>query len=206
MDVVLEFIKQNRMSILICAAIIFVLIFIIVLKKVAAKTVKKKELRRAAADKLRDENLNRVILNAYQEKEKQKEIHKPYDVDYGSRGTDDSKKNRRDERDAGDRLMIQLIEKTELSARKFVLNPAKIIRIGSDLQNNDIVVFSENVSPRQCEIFSAMDKVFIRNTGEKCKTVIKRKKEQAIVDNRGIRLLSGDVVILSNVSYDVTII
>lgn len=203
MDVVLEFIKQNRMSILICAAIIFVLIFIIVLKKVAAKTVKKKELRRAAADKLRDENLNRVILNAYQEKEKQKEIHKPYDVDYGSMGADDSKKNRRD---AGDRLMIQLIEKTELSARKFVLNPAKIIRIGSDLQNNDIVVFSENVSPRQCEIFSAMDKVFIRNTGEKCKTVIKRKKEQAIVDNRGIRLLSGDVVILSNVSYDVTII
>lgn len=206
MDVVLEFIKQNKMSILICAAILFVLIFIIVLKKVVAKTVKKKELKRAAADKIRDENLNHVILNAYQKKEKQKEIHKPYDVDYGRVGVDNGKKSRRKERDEGGQLLIQLIEKTEFSARKFVLNPAKIIRIGSDLQNNDIVVFSENVSPSQCEIFSAMDKVFIRNTGEKCKTIIKRKREQAIVDNKGIRLLSGDVVILSNVSYDVTII
>ena len=206
MSVIWEFVKLNKTSILICAAILFALILIVVLKKAIAGGTKKKELKRAAADKIRDENLNHIILNSYQEKGKQNEIHKPYDVDYGYGAADNSKKGRQEVKDGGNQLMIQLIEKTELSARKFVLNPAKIIRIGSDLQNNDIVVFSENVSSRQCEIFSAMDKVFIRNTGEKCRTIIRRKKEQAIVDNRGIRLLSGDVVILDNVSYDVTII
>lgn len=205
MESALSFITQNKMNILLCTAALLTLVLIILIKKAFAEGAKNKELKQAAADKIRDENLNHVILNVRQEKEKLKEIYKPYDVNYSRVNEDSGKKSRKGDWEDG-QLMIQLIERTELSTRKFVLNPAKIIRIGSDLQSNDIVVFSENISPRQCEIFSAMDKVFIRNVGNKCQTVIRRKKTQAVADERGIRLLTGDVVALSGVTYDITLI
>lgn len=182
------------------ALVFFLLIFF--LKKFMKYQEKKKEIALAAADRVRDENLNNIILNSHADRGSNKEVYKPYDVDYSNK-----EKGSRADIPAGKhgQPMIQLIEKTELSTRKFVLNPAKIIRIGSDLQDNDISVLSEGVEPHQCEIFAAGGNVYIRNTGERTRTIIKRKKQQAIADNKGIRLLSGDRILLGTVSYDITI-
>lgn len=198
-------IKYNPPLLIVAFALaLFLLIFF--LKKFMKHREKKKEIALAAADRVRDENLNNIILNSHADRSNSKEVYKPYDVDYSQ---DKAGREKRDRTDifAGKQgqPMIQLIEKTELSTRKFVLNPAKIIRIGSDLQNNDISVLSEGVEPHQCEIFAAGGNVYIRNTGEKTRTIIKRKKQQAIADNKGIRLLSGDRILLGTVSYDITI-
>ena len=183
----------------------FLLIFF--LKKLMKYREKKKEIALAAADRVRDENLNNMILNSHADRSNAREIYKPYDVDYGSQDKGGREKGSRADIPAGKhgQPMIQLVEKTELSTRKFVLNPAKVISIGSDLQDNDISVLSEGVEPHQCEIFAAGGNVYIRNTGEKTRTIIKRKKQQAIADNKGIRLLSGDRILLGTVSYDITI-
>ena len=166
----------------------------------------KKELKQISADKLRDENLNNIILNNLAENGSLKEVHRPYEVDYSKSNTERSENVGKKDKVTESGMMLQLIERTELSTRKFVINPAKAIRIGSDLQDNDITVLAEGVSPSQCEIFAFENKVYVKNLGTENKTIIKRKKERAIVDGRGIRLLTNDIIIIGRVSYDVTII
>lgn len=187
------------------AAILFILLLSF-FKGIFAKKQRNKEINQAAADRVRDENLNSVILNHYGNDKNQKEVYVPYDVDYGNgeSGKNVTGKNNFDI--SVKQVMIQLIEKTELSTRKFVLNPAKKIRIGSDLQNNDISILSEGIAPQQCEIFSVKDKVYIRNLSTGMQTIIRRRKEKALVDEKGIRLLSNDTIILGKVMYEIMII
>lgn len=196
---------KTPLIIAVLALAFFLLIFF--LKKYMKRREKKKEIALAAADRMRDENLNSIILNSYADRSNKKEVYRPYDVDYGSPDKGGGGKGSRTDFSSGKQgqPMIQLVEKTELSTRKFVLNPAKIIRIGSDLQDNDISVLAEGISPHQCEIFAGGGKVYIRNTGEGTRTIIRRKKQQAIADNKGIRLLTGDRILLGTVSYDITI-
>lgn len=202
---VMEFIRNNKITILILLILLLLAAGIVLLKEMIRRNQKKKELSQAAEDKLRDENLNHVILNSDIGKEQLKEVYKPYDVDYSNPNTD-KKVSGRNIQKGENHVMVQLIERTELSTRKFMMNPIKGIHIGSDSQSNDIAVPAEKISPCQCEIFSVRDKVFIKNLSSDNRTIIRRKKEQAIVDEKGIRLLSGDVVILGAVSYDITIL
>lgn len=198
------FLKNYRVYLLVLLGLPALTAGIIWLKRMICQRQKRKEISRAAEDKLRDENLNHVILNGDVGNGQAKEVYKPYDVDYGNAGGDKKNSGRSVRQD--DHIMVQLIEKTELSTRKFMMNPVKKIRIGSELQENDIVVLAENISPRQCEIFAVRDKVFIKNLSSESRTILRRKKEQAIVDEKGIRLLSGDTVMLNGVSYDIMII
>lgn len=202
-----SFIAKYKTPLFIFAAVLAVFLLTFFLKKFVKYREKKKEIALAAADRVRDENLNSVILNSHANSMNNKEVYKPYDVDYSGNEKGGREKGGSPDASGGGhgQPMIQLIEKTELSTRKFVLNPAKRIRIGSDLQDNDISVLSEGVEPHQCEIFAAGGNVYIRNTGVKTRTIIRRKKEQAIADNKGIRLLSGDRILLGTVSYDITI-
>ena len=206
MEYIVEFIKQNQKSLITAGILIACFIAVSLIKKMIKRNQKRKEIRHATEDRVRDENLNNIILNNHGNAKDNKEIYKPYDVDYRNGEQGKGSKSALDSIIESQQIMIQLIEKTELSTRKFVLNPSKRIRIGSDLQSNDISVMADGISPHQCEIFAAGNKVFIRNTGEQYKTIIRRKKEQAFVDNKGIRLLSGDKIILGKVTYDVTVI
>lgn len=189
------------------AAIILLLCFGLALfKYFMQRRTRKKELHRAAADRARDENLNQVILNVQHFKEENKSMKSPYEVDYGNGSREKSKRENAESPKGKMPTMIQLIENTELSTRKFVLNPAKGISIGSGLTDNDIVVSGSNIEEYQCEIFLAQGKIYIRNTGNKERTIIRRKKEQVIVDRKGIRLLTGDVILIGKITYEVTII
>lgn len=199
-----ELLKEYSKIILPISVCILLTLGITLLKKISKRNKRNKELTRAAADKVRDENLNNAILNNHSRGET-KEVYKPYDVDYSNTNCDKGKKSKELSKGAESHVMVQLIEKTELSTRKFMLNPAKKIRIGSDLHDNDIAVLAEGISSHQCEIFSAGDRVYVKNLSYENRTIIKRKKDQAIVDEKGIRLLSNDMIILGQVSYDITI-
>ena len=206
METLINLIVQNKKTIIIIAIGLLISLIIRLIKHLIKKGQKNKELRQATEDRFRDENLNNIILNSQGNVKGKKEVYTPYDVDY--RNGEQTKNNISGEKNnvTSKQIMIQLIEKTELSTRKFLLNPAKKIKIGSDLQNNDISVLAEGISPHQCEIFSVGNKIFIRNIDDKNKTIIKRKREQAFVDNKGIRILSDDIIILGKVTYAVTIV
>lgn len=206
MDALLEGIKNNSRVIGIFVILIVIIAVIMLLKKTIRKKQKNKELSQAAEDKIRDENLNQVILNQHTDGSRFKEVHKPYDVDYSNVNSENSKKTVDLVQTGESHVMVQLVEKTELSTRKFMMNPAKAVRVGSNLQDNDITVLADGVSPHQFEIFEIRNKVFVRNLGSENRTIIRRKKEQAIVDDKGIRLLSGDSILLGHVTYDITII
>lgn len=203
MNQLIELYKAHQTMIFVSLLLLLAAVSVFLLKKMFSRRQKKKELTRVSEDKRRDENLNNIILNSHKGK-RIKEIHKPYDVDYGRMNGENSCLGNHSEQE-NNSLMIQLVERTELSTRKFVLNLIKPIRIGSDLQENDITIFAGNVSPCQCEIFAAGNKIYIRNMSPDNRTILKRKKKKAIVDGTGVRLLSGDTVILGSISYDITI-
>ena len=196
---IIDWIKDNRIIAAVIAAAVLTGI-ILILRIVIRRSRRNRELAIAAEDKRRDENLNNVILNSYAGDAGRKEVYVPYDVDYSNSEADGRKNKKRD-----DAPMLQLIEKTELSTRKFMLNPVKGIHIGSDSQINDIAVLAAGIAPQQCEIFVAGGKVYIRDLGGGNRTILRRKKEQAIVDHNGVRLQSGDVIVLGSVTYKVTI-
>lgn len=205
MTFIQELIKNNMKYILILAVVILLFVGITLIKKFMQQKQKNRELKQAVEDKLRDENLNNVILNNHAGSNRLREVHVPYDVDYSNPVGESSKSHADNNRNKESHVMLQLVEKTELSTRKFMLNPIKKIRIGSDLQDNDISVLSEGVSSHQCEIFSVSDKIYIKNLSHENQTILKRKKEQAIVDEKGLRLLSNDRIIFGSVVYEVTI-
>lgn len=207
MILLISFFNQYKTPLFFTAAVLALFLLLFFLKKFMKFREKKKEITQAAADRIRDENLNSIILNSHTATDGNKEIYKPYDVDYSSK--DKGGHHKGCSQDALARKngapMLQLVEKTELSTRKFILNPAKRIRIGSDLQDNEISVLAQGVVPHHCEIFAAGGGVYIKNTGEGTRTIIRRRKEQAIVDNNGIRLQTGDCILLGTVAYDITI-
>lgn len=205
MDIIIDALKEHKTVIFVILGVILAVIVIIILRKLFKRNERNKELKIAVEDKRRDENLNSVILNSHVDKDSLKEIHTPYDVDYSNPNGENVKTYSNEFKNEDNQIMLQLIEKTELSTRKFMMNPAKRIKIGSDLQGNDITVMADGISPHQCEIFLVNDKVYIRNLGQRNRTIVRRKKEQAIVDENGLRLLSNDTVILGNASYDITI-
>lgn len=192
----------------ILAATGILILLICFFKKYMNHRRKKKEIAMAAADRMRDENLNHIILNSYADRKDGREVYMPYDVDYG--GSDKSGSRKGNQMDVSARkqgqLMVQLVEQTKLSTRKFLLNPERGICIGSNAHDNDISVLSEGIAPRQCEIFAVGGKIYIRDMGEGSRTILKRKKERVIVDGNGIRLLSGDGILFGSVTYDITII
>ncbi len=205
MDKITGVIQSHRTILLIFLAVLLIMAAVAIIKNLLRRSEKNKELNRAAEDRLRDENLNNVILNSYAGNDL-KEIYTPYDVDYSNPNGERVRTHHNEQgRDIEDHIMVQLVERTELSTRKFMLNPVKGIKIGSDVQENDITVMAEGISPHQCEIFSVRDKVYVRDLGQGNRTIIRRKKEQAIVDGNGVRLLSNDTIVLGNASYDVTI-
>ena len=201
-----SYITKYKTPLLILASALALFLLLFFLKKFLRYREKKQEITQAAADRMRDENLNSIILNSHAATGG-REIYKPYAVDYSSKEKGGPNKGNSQDISSGKyhQPMLQLVEKTELSTRKFVLNPAKRIRIGSDLQDNEISVLSQGVSPHHCEIFAAGGGVYIRNTGKSTRTIIRRKKEQALADDKGIRLQSGDRILLGTVSYDITI-
>lgn len=206
MDDLFGLLRENNKIILAAVIVAAVMAGIVVFRKLFMKKQKEKELSQAAEDKMRDENLNQVILNQHRGGERFREVHRPYDVDYsrpnsaGGRGSADFPMG------GEGNIMVQMIERTELSTRKFMMNPVKPIRVGSDLQDNDINVLAEGISAHQFEIFAVRDKVFVKNVSSENRTILRRKKEQAIVDEKGIRMLSGDVIFAGHVSYDITIV
>lgn len=199
---------NNKMLFILAAALVIVSFLLYFLKKYMNHRRKKKEIAMAAADRMRDENLNHIILNSYADRRDGREVYMPYDVDYGGSDKNGGRKGNQMDVSAGKQgqLMVQLVEKTKLSTRKFVLNPERGIRIGSNAQDNDISVLSEGIAPRQCEIFAVGGKIYIRDMGEGSRTILKRKKERVIVDGKGIRLLSGDSISFGGATYDIAII
>lgn len=204
MESIVEMIVKYKVLFMAIAAAVFVSFFLGWVRKKIKKKNKNREIEQATKDKMRDENLNQLILNRTGEKAKGRS--NPYEVNYENAGSQDMDKRNTVSSNRENQVMVQLTENTELSTRKFVLDPQDGIQIGSALTGNDIVLTNSEIADYQCGIFAVSDRVYIKSLSNSVRTIIKRHKEQAIVDDRGIRLLTGDRIIIGKVYYEVVIV
>lgn len=195
-----QLIWEKKVTILIVLTIIVVLI--IVIKELNKIRQKKKELRQAASDRARDENLNSFILNKHATSAN-KEVYVPYEVDYSQAVQNPSLNMNTLQKSKA--VMVQIIERTGLSERKFAMNASRGISIGTS-KDNDITLISDDRNEYQCQIFAIGNKVFTKNAANGARIILRRKKEQAIVDTRGIRIKSGDILLIGSCTYTITIV
>jgi len=192
---ILSYLKEN--CIIIIVAIVLLLSISIALLK---KRVKKKQLRQLAEDRKRDEMLDVVLLNSQTGSVQTTVESIPYEVDYMKGGRESKSCNNK----KGSQVMLQMVEHSELSQRKHIISPDKGICIGSSAEGNAIVI--SELCAHQCEIFKYDGKIYLRDIGEKHITVLKRKKKMVYAEGNGIRLHTGDRIILGKTYFDVAII
>ena len=203
MNAILGFILSDK-GIIILGVIVAIIILIKILKVTMRRKEQKKERRQSAADRYRDEKLNSQILNAYSDNNK--ESYVPYEVDY-SKSAQEGKKQiepyeTKTKKTSAD-IMVQIIENTELSERKFAINATKGIKIGS-VSGSDISFSADE--QYMCELKASNGVLFVRDMLSGSKLILKRKKKTAIIDKNGIKLQSGDQIIMGHVTYSIVII
>lgn len=163
------------------------------------KKSKEKELRMIAEDKLRDQALNKALANhLYSKSNCEANIESiPYEVDYNQKQLNNTTSNK-------GRIMLQITECSQLSKRKFMVELKETIKIGR-AKENPIVIKSPEVLPIHCEIFAYQNQVFIRDFSGN-QTLLKRKKQNVYVDEKGLKLKTGDQVIIGDTALEITIV
>lgn len=190
---------MQRSKMLIIIGIAIVVVIIMILKRIASNMTHKKEIQEEARNRIREESLNQMILNVHNPDIDFNQENHPYDISY-ERG------NAIKRQEQSKQVMVRLEEKNELSTKKFMLNPSNIIRIGNSTVGNDIVVSGSQIGEYQCEIFEYNRKVYLRDKDSGYQTLLKRKRDKVVVDTKGIRVISGDIILLGKITYKVTLI
>lgn len=90
--------------------------------------------------------------------------------------------------------------------KSYVLNLQDPIRLGRAPQGNDIVLEGEQVAPQQCEIFPYQDHIYIRDLASGSPAVLKRKNQQTQVGSAGIRVMTGDRLLVGGIQMQISLI
>ena len=102
--------------------------------------------------------------------------------------------------------MLQILEISEVSERKYMLNPQKGIRIGSKNGKNNIVLTDSGVDDIQCEIMLFDGEIYTRNVGQRGSVVLYRGRQQAQVRQKAIPIRTGDVLQLGRTRLKLEIV
>lgn len=157
-------------------------IFVIILRLVLRRRRWRKQFEEIAQLKQRDEALNEALRNPL--------------MSAGSVGTkgpievswDD--KAVRGPGSASDGVMVELIELSAYSRRKYIFRANQPITIGSG-KDNQLVLCREGVEGQHCEIRMNGKKPCVRSMAG-VKTVLIRKKMSVLVSTEGVYLNNGD--------------
>lgn len=176
-----------------------VIILIIMAIKLRNKKAKEKELKVIAEDKLRDQALNKALANDLYGHQNNKASMEslPYEVDYNQKQLDKrvAKKGK---------IMLQITECSELSKRKFMIELSENIKIGR-AKENPIVIKEQGALPVHCEIFAYHNEVYVRDFSGN-KTILRRKRQNVYVDEHGLKLKTGDKLVIENTILEIIII
>lgn len=191
----------------IIVAIIAVILILIFISTVSKKRKIKKHKAMLANDRLREEALDKLLVNTEAEVKKDDRTFAavPVAVNYDANLIEkaDSAKKQKGKRK---KIMVQIIENSELSARKYVLDPGKGIFIGSKAGKNHIVIGNENVDERQCEIREKAGKVYVHNTGTSGKVILRRGKQGVYVEQNYLEIKTGDALVIADTIYKMELI
>ena len=103
--------------------------------------------------------------------------------------------------------MLQIEEISDLSNKKYMLDPLETITIGS-AKDNKISLSDALIDARQCEIglYERDNKtLYLQNVGEK-RVILLRKKEWINVGPERLVLLNGDIIELGRIQLKITVV
>lgn len=189
----------------IVSAVISITISVI---KITGKRRKiKKELAMRAQDKLREEALDSVILNPNAPTSARSTTQAtPFSVTYDSGNVERDSSSGKAEKSGGSKLMVQITENSELSAKKYMLDPSSVINIGRSETSNHIVIMDDAVDSVQCNIVEKDGRIYIRNAGASGKLILVRGTERAFVEKNPIELKNSDRIMIGKNIFKVDIV
>lgn len=87
-------------------------------------------------------------------------------------------------------MMVELVEFSTYSRRKYLFSAEQSIHIGSGAENQ-LVLPREGIAVRHCEIFAVKDTMAVRAVGGETATLV-RGKTTAVINGEGLLLNNGD--------------
>lgn len=191
--------------------IIVILLFgIRVIRLIIKKVKKKNELAIKAEDKIREDTLDEYILNPNVPIDSKRiQGAKPIEVSYSANKTapkaSNLMQNNKSARGSA-RIMVQLVENSELSVRKYVLDPHDGIYIGTGVGVNNVTIPDPEIDVRQCRIIEHQGRVFVQNIGSKGKVTLIRGKNRAFIEQKASELHNKDALIIGKILFKIELI
>lgn len=190
----MEFLFSHRFLLLLLAVVVVVSI-IAILKRHLSKKRDEKAIREISEDRFREERLNEMIIN--QAAGWSRPVSKPHQINY----------EQPQSIPALDYCpVMEIVETTELSSKQYVFRMTHAICIGSDKTSNEIVIESPETVNDSFELFLAGTDIFVRcKTGNGYAEIV-RKRSRAVIDTNGIKIKSGDKLVIGKYTYHLTVI
>lgn len=156
-----------------------------------------REKEQHALRRMREEALDRALANPMGEEQGEafEKLRRPFHVEY-SPG---------DQSAAGgtaEKGMYQLTEITELSQRTYMFRRQEQTFIGEQFGAVTILPGTADAAQVWCEIFYYQKENYIKSTGRQ-EILLKRKGKQAIVNQSGLKLRSGDRFYTGKTSFQI---
>lgn len=89
--------------------------------------------------------------------------------------------------------------------QSYVVNPEEHVLIGSAKGMNDIILEDKGAARQHCDIFLYQDHIYVRNLNPAYRMLLKRKNNQLPVEDRGVKLLTGDRILIGKSRIEVTL-
>ena len=179
-----------------CAGSAVILIVVLIIH--SSKRKKKEALLQVAEDKLRESNLDQQILNPNATPDPSRKVsEKPYEMKYSTASAASATRKG---------IMLQIEEVSEISKRKYMVNPVPAITIGSGT-GNSIVLTDMTIDSKQCELgLSESGQVYVKNIGTADLVNVIRGKKSISVGNEEVVLKKSDQLKIGGVKLIITIL
>ena len=153
------------------------------------------KLKAQIMDKLREEELDRVILNPkFNSDELRARMEKPVNVEYLS------------EASSGERSrMIHITEMGVLATKEYILNPRDPISVGTG-NDNTVVLSDLSVGDLKCEIMVHNGVLAARSNDRGKRIALKRNKKSTYLENELIEIHSLDEISLGKTTIKIRIL
>ncbi len=159
---------------------------VVLLLFVLRPVLKRKKLREQEEEmsllQKRNEALNETLRNPKVKAAKNAAVG-PMEVQWDEKAMDLQRTGRTS-------VMVELVEFSTYSRRKYLFSAEQPIHIGSGTENQ-LVLPREGVAAKHCEIF-AIDGAMAVKTAAEAKAVLVRGKTSAVINREGVLLNNGD--------------
>ena len=159
------------------------------------KNKQEEKLKSRVMDKLREEELDRAILNPkFKSDELRARMEKPVNVEYLS------------EASSGERSrMVHITEMGVLATKEYILNPRDPISVGTG-NDNTVVLSDLSVGDLKCEIMVHNGVLAARSNDRGKRIALKRNKMSTYLENELIEIHSLDEISLGKTTIKIRIL